>query len=368
MDQKARDLVARSTATGARVTASDQRTPSLASETVWWSDTVWARVVRGSLAPLSLVFRAITSMRNRLYDAKILRTISSPVPVVSVGNLSVGGTGKTPVAAYIVQQLRAAGRCPAIVMRGYGKDETEVHALLNPGIRIYANPDRVAGIARAAQEGADVIVLDDAFQHRRAGRDADIVLVSAERWREHEWTLPAGSLREPAQALRRATLICVTHRVANPAAVQRVTNALSKIAPDVPIASLHLGIGILHTITGTDSTMTLGQLAGAHVLAIAGIGDTRSFFGQLTEAGAIVDRRPFADHHAYTPTDVTSILATAASHKYIIATLKDAVKLRVMWPAKGPILWYVSQALEVSGGASFINSALTNLLPTSRSD
>ena len=337
-------------------------------ETLWWSDAIWARLVRAILAPLSLLFRAITSIRNWLYDTHLLRTVPSPVPVVSVGNLSVGGTGKTPVAAYLVRRLSSMGRRPAIVMRGYGKDETEVHALLNPGTRVYADPDRVAAIARAVRDGADVIVLDDAFQHRRAGRDLDIVLVSAERWRDGEWTLPAGSLREPVSALRRAILICVTHRVAPPDVVQRVTNAVATITPDVPVTSLYLGIGDLHALTSSGSTMGLDQLAGSPVLAIAGIGDTRSFFGQLSAAGALVDRCPFADHHAYSAADVASILATATGHKYIITTLKDAVKLRVMWPAKGPILWYVSQAVEVSGGAAFIDSALTNLLPKSRSE
>ena len=335
-------------------------------EAVWFSESSWARIARGVLAPFALLFRCVVALRNWLYDIHVLPTVTSPIPAISIGNVSVGGTGKTPISAYIVQRLRALGHHPAIVMRGYGKDETEVHALLNPDTPVYANPDRSVGIAQAAKDGADVVVLDDAFQHRCAGRDLDIVLVSAEQWRDGALTLPAGPLREPWPALRRATLIGITYRVATMDRVQHVATAIARFAPAIPVALLHLEIGTLHSVTDPDTSVALNQLSGERVLAIAGIGDARSFFGQLENTGARLDERRFADHHPYSAADVAAILGGFDGHKYIIATLKDAVKLRGLWPPKAPALWYVSQAVEVTGGLSAIDSALTTVCSTVR--
>jgi tetraacyldisaccharide 4'-kinase len=329
---------------------------------VWYSDAPSAATTRALLAPLSMAFGGITAVRNWLYDAHVLRTVPSPIPTISVGNLSVGGTGKTPVAAHFVRRLLDLGRRPAIVMRGYGDDEIGVHPLLNPGVQVYADPDRVAGIARAARDGADVAVLDDAFQHRRAGRHADIVLISAERWRRDSRVLPAGPLREPWRALRRASMVLVTHRIAPLATVACVTQAVNQVVPHTPVAALHLAIGQLHTVTGDPISIDLADVSGSRVLAVAGIGDPDSFFAQLAQFGATVNRRSYPDHHPYTPNDVASILAAAAGHKYIITTLKDAVKLRTMWPAKGAPLWYVSQAVDVSGGQSLIDTAIADVL------
>lgn len=336
-------------------------------EAVWESEVLWARVVRAVLTPTSWVFGAGVSLRNALYDAGVLRSVAPPIPTVSIGNLSVGGTGKTPVAAYVVRRLREQGRTPAIVMRGYGGDEVDVHRHLNPGLRVYAAPDRVAGITRAASEGADVAVLDDAFQHRRAGRTLDIVLIGAERWFSgaHARLLPAGVLREGPRALRRASLVIVTHKVAGADVVQRVSDAVRAVVPDVPLASIHCGIGVLCRIEdggARHALVPLSALAGARVLAVAGVGDPASFFAQLAAVGALVTPVRFPDHHAYTTGDIAALQGAASGHKYIVVTLKDAVKLRRAWPAKGPPLWYVSQAVEVSGGASFIDTALVHLL------
>src|SRR5690348_7442624 len=135
-------------------------------------------------------------------------TTHDPVlPTLSVGNVTVGGTGKTPVAAWIAAELIDRGARPAIVLRGYGDDEPLVHARLNPDVPVIVAPDRLEGIARAAASGADVAVLDDAFQHRRAQRTADIVLVSAERWTRTPRLLPAGPWRESLRALRRTSMI-----------------------------------------------------------------------------------------------------------------------------------------------------------------
>jgi hypothetical protein len=128
-------------------------------EKIWAADgpAAWA------LAPLSWVFRAVTGVRNALYDVGVLRSHSLGLPAVSVGNLSVGGTGKTPVSAWVAAELMRLGGRPAIVMRGYGADEPLVHRRLNPDVPVYVNADRVAGAREAAAGGATVVVLDDAI-------------------------------------------------------------------------------------------------------------------------------------------------------------------------------------------------------------
>ena len=160
-------------------------------ERIWWGDDALARAARLALAPLEGAYRGVIALRGSLYDAGLLPARQTAVPAISVGNLSVGGTGKTPVAAFVASELRARGGKPAIVLRGYGGDEPLVHATLNPGVPVVVSPDRVAGVAEARVLGADVAVLDDAFQHRRAERWADVVLISADRWTDDRRLLPA---------------------------------------------------------------------------------------------------------------------------------------------------------------------------------
>lgn len=337
-------------------------------ETLWFGRSPWASMGRAILSPLSLLFRGGVAVRNQLYDRKLLPIMPSAVPVLSVGNISVGGTGKTPVAAYFVRRLLEQGRMPALVMRGYGADEPDVHRLLNPSVGVYTNPDRVAAIEAAVADGADVIVLDDAFQHRRAGRQVDVVLVSAERWRDGEQVLPAGSLREPPSALRRAGLVIVTQKVADRSTVDHVLDATRRIAPEVPVASVHLRLDRCAIVPSEanpearEEMISLGVLADTSVLAIAGIGDPESFFRQLDAVGATVTRAPFSDHHPYTREDAAHLAELGKDHKYIVSTLKDAVKLRHVWPPKGPCLWYVSQAVEVSAGSALIDATVWQLL------
>ena len=171
-----------------------------------------ARAVRSALLPASWVFGAIVARRNARFDAATLRRAA--LPSLSVGNLTVGGTGKTPVAAWCVEQLRARGARPAIVMRGVGDDEWRVHGLLNPGTPVIVSADRSDGVFTARARGADCVVLDDAFQHRQAARVADVVLVSADGFSGRAHLLPAGLYREPLTALRRAQAVLVTDKAA----------------------------------------------------------------------------------------------------------------------------------------------------------
>lgn len=342
-------------------------------EDVWYGEGYAARAARMALAPAAWLYRAIMAARNWLYDAHVKRTHASPIPVISVGNLTVGGTGKTPFAAYVVRRMLEMGRRPAIVMRGYGGDESRLHEKLNPGVRVYASPDRVAGIVAAAAAGADVVVLDDAFQHRRAARALDIVLVSAEQWRTGSRgnggregkgigrVLPAGPLRESAAGLKRAGLIVVTSKSATASSVDAIASHVADIAPGVPVARAEFTMRELVDVRDATRRLDIAALAGLDVLAISGVGDPASFLAQLRELGARVTPRVFPDHHAYDSEEVDALASVAANHNYVVTTGKDAVKLAALWP-EGPTLWYVSQAVRIASGEPLVTQALTQAL------
>src|SRR3954469_19778385 len=238
---------------------------------IWFGNDVMARLARATLAPTEAVYRVAIGVRDALYDTGVLTTHQPVLPAVSVGNLTVGGTGKTPIAAWIATELVERGIQPAIVLRGYGEDEPLVHARLNPSVPVIVAPDRVTGVSRAREAGARVAVLDDAFQHRQLSRTVDLVLVSADRWLSAPRLLPAGPFREPVAALRRATMVLVTRKAATDAQVTVVNEALAEIAPRVPRTTLHLLPGDLSSasIVGEEELRRpLAELAGRHVRVI----------------------------------------------------------------------------------------------------
>jgi tetraacyldisaccharide 4'-kinase len=330
---------------------------------VWTGRGKVARAMRALLTPAEALYGAVIATRGKLYDWGIFRTTEFSVPVLSVGNLSVGGTGKTPVAAWFAHRVSEKGAAPAIVLRGYGGDEIIVHERLNEGIPVIAAADRVRGIRQAIADGVDVVVLDDAFQHRRAGRDADVLLVSADAWLGKPRLLPAGPWREPLRSARRATLVIITRKTADRSAVADVKRALANAAPRVPVAIAHLAPGDLRS-TATGQTLPLHALRGADLTAIAAIAQPDAFFKQLTELGAVVRPFSFPDHHAFTQAEARDLAAEAGSSDFVVCTLKDAVKLESLWPAEAGSLWYVSQRLRIEDGQEHIDRLLENLLST----
>lgn len=332
---------------------------SHAIERAWAADGLAAR----ALTPLSWLFAAGTGVRNALYDLGILRSERLPIPAVSVGNLSVGGTGKTPLAAWIARELVTRGAKPAIVMRGYGGDEPLVHERLNPAVPVILNADRVAGGREAAQLGATVAVLDDAFQHRRARRDVDLVLVAAEQGQATR-LLPAGPLREGRHALRRATLLIVTRKSASLAEAEAVASRWTGFAGAPPACIVALTPGPLHDVREPAAAALQPQaLAGKTVLAISAVGAPSAFAAQLGALGAVVTQAAFPDHHAFDARDAAALAARAESVDFAVCTLKDAVKLGPLWPRVASRLWYLSQAVVVERGAAPLHEALDRLVP-----
>jgi tetraacyldisaccharide 4'-kinase len=329
---------------------------------IWYGDDLFARCARVTLAPAELIYRGAVAARNALYDADSLDQsqinflgVRKPIiPAMSVGNLTVGGTGKTPIAAWVAGQLRAQGAKPAVILRGYaGGDEVDVHRRLTPGIPVIGDADRVRGVVRAAAEGATVAVLDDAFQHRRIARVCDVVLVSADAWTGSVRLLPAGPWREPLTALGRATVVIVTRKAASLDRAEAVIRAVGPLPMPVAVASLSLGD--LTTLAG--ASQPLDTLRGTTVHAVAGIGDAAAFFAQLTAAGARVVPHAYRDHHAFTAVDASHV-ARAAAGAPVVCTLKDAVKLEPQWPRQAGPLWYVSQRVTFDRGHEAVLASL----------
>jgi tetraacyldisaccharide 4'-kinase len=325
---------------------------------LWYGEGAAERVARAVLAPAGWAYAAAMRMRNALYDRGVLAAHVAGIPVLSLGNLSVGGTGKTPIAAWAAARLLAEGARPAIVLRGYGGDEPLVHQRLNPEAIVVVDGDRVRGVTRAAALGADCAVLDDAFQHRRLRRQADWVLVAAEQWRGRASarSLPAGPLREGAGALRRADLLIVTRKSASREEAEGVLAALLARVAVPESAICHLSADEL-VACQSGAREPLSWLAGRRVLAIAAVGDPEAFHRQLRQAGAEVEEARYRDHHRFTAADVAHLVGCGARVDRVLCTLKDAVKLAPLWPAAAPALWYVSQrALFERGGASLAAS------------
>ncbi len=328
---------------------------------VWDARRGTARLARGLLVPASWAYRAVVAARNALFDAGVLATKKTAIPAISVGNLSAGGTGKTPVAADVAHRLQAAGARPALILRGYGADEPRVHALLNPAVPVLTSPNRVAATVEAERRGCDIAVLDDAFQHRWAERVENIVLVAAEQWTGVRHCLPAGRYREPPSALRRASLVIVTRKMALPDEASRVALELARWT-SAPIVRMAFALDTLRRVGAPGEVQPLSALAGQRIVAVAGIGSPRAFAGQLESAGARVELVSFPDHHAFTQGDVEALLGRVPATMMVVCTLKDAVKLERYWPRASTPLWYVSQRIALEDGRDDYDAAIQRAL------
>lgn len=332
-----------------------------AIERAWHADDIAARFTRALLSPLSLGYRGTIAARNAMYDLGALGVATPPVPVVSVGNLTVGGTGKTPVAAWVARELAERGATPAIVMRGYGDDEPKVHRLLNPGLRVVVDADRVRGVSQAARDGCDVAVLDDGFQHRRIGRMVDLVLVSADRWQARQRVLPAGPWREPLKSLSRATGVVVTRKAVAEQVAADLCRQLAPLSGGKLGAVATLSLGEL-TDLQSGTIRSLETLRGQSVLLVAGIGDPSSLAAQVAAAGAEVQVRAFPDHHVYATSDIGTLTLEAGRFDSVVCTLKDAVKLGPLWPRGAKPVWYVSQRVDLDVGRAGVEALLDRVI------
>ena len=301
---------------------------------LWTSRRVDARVARLGLLPFAGLWRMGIGARNLAYDQGWIPVRDLPLPAVGVGNLTVGGSGKTPLSSWIAAHYIARGLIPGILLRGYGRDEVLVHRHRVPGARVVADPDRVAGAERALAQGAQVLVLDDAFQRRDVWRDFNLAVVSAETSHAVRWPLPAGPWREGLEALRRADALVITRKRADPGAALSLARKLAP-AVDGPVGVVHLGVSRYEGLVSGRGTPA-DALTGARVVAASAIADPDAFVAQTKATGAQVQVASWRDHHEFRDEDVAWLAKAARKADFVVITQKDAVKLRDRWPASVP--------------------------------
>ena len=308
-------------------------------------------------------------LRNRLYDAGRKEICTVGVPVVSVGNLTLGGTGKTPFVAWLARWFRDKGVRVTLVSRGYGaergqqNDEARELEQKLPDVPHVQNADRVAAARLAIEEfECQLILLDDAFQHRRIARDLDIVLLDALEPFGFGHVFPRGTLREPLAGLRRAHVIGLSRADAITAEERAaIRERVKKYSPDaVWIEVSHQPQGLLNSAC---ERTPLTSLAGQKVAAFCGIGNPAGFRHTLAQCGVeIAAFREFPDHHAYSREDVESLAAWAASaQSAVLCTHKDLVKLGIA--TLGPLpLYAVEIGLSFLSGQAELEKLATRIL------
>jgi len=303
--------------------------------------------LRAGLRLLSLPYRGGVAARNRLYDLGLLPQVKLPCPVIAVGNLTVGGAGKTPTVILLANLLREKGYRPAVLSRGYGGragdpvsivsnenqilmewgeagDEPVLIARAIPGVPVLTGAKRhLTGRAAVEQHNANVLILDDAFQHRQLFRDLDIVLVNAALPFGNGRLLPGGPLREPKASLRRAHLIIRTGAEEDP------IEPLEEAPSGIPLfRGIHRPQGIIEGRTGR--LLPAALLQKEKVCAFAGIGRPEIFRRSLIALGAqVVSFKVFPDHYPYKHSDLDTLrrLAAQTGANRIITTEKDGIRL-----------------------------------------
>lgn len=282
------------------------------------------------LLPLSCLFAAVAGVRRAAYRRGWSQSFRVSRPVIVVGNITVGGTGKTPMTIWLAEQLQARGLRVGIVLRGYGGTATQwprdvtnetsaedvgdeaVLLAQRTGALVVAGPDRVAAAKRAIERGAEVVVCDDGLQHYRLARDLEFAVIDEQRGLGNRRLLPAGPLREPAGRLDSVDLKVLTRR-------SQKTDGLSPW-PNAVVAAPVLGEAVS---LATGERRSLQSFAGARVHAIAGIGNPQAFFDALLALGLTIEPHPLPDHARLTSADISF-----PDGAPVLMTEKDAVKCR----------------------------------------
>jgi tetraacyldisaccharide 4'-kinase len=297
-----------------------------------------------ALQPLSWVYGAAVALRRAAFARGWARSYAVGIPVIVVGNLTVGGTGKTPLTVWIAQQLHRRGLDVGIVSRGYGRSRKGLQAVApssswrevgdeplilheRTGCMTFVASDRVAAARALLARGAKVILADDGLQHLRLRRDCEIVVVDGSRGLGNGRVLPAGPLRESA-ARARAADILVVNGGAPGAPVRGLPAELAAAAP-----RMRLTASGARRVTGSGEVLPLEAFGGRPVHAVAGIGNPRRFFADLRRRGLEIIEHAFADHHPLAAADLDFGDGLA-----VLMTEKDAVKCREL---ADPRLWYV---------------------------
>ena len=331
---------------------------------------LWPSLQRAGLWALSVPYGWATGLKNRLYEWGWKRSGRAPAGVVSVGNLTLGGTGKTPCVEYVARYYQQRGWRVAILSRGYGSetgcnDEARLLAENLPDVPHLQGADRMALAAVAVEElRSEVLVLDDGFQHRRLSRDLDIVLVDATEPWGHGRLFPSGLLRESPRGLRRAGIVLLTRcDQVDAAQVGRLREEVARLAPGVPVVeTTHRPVEL---INAERQTAPLDLVAVRPIAAFCGIGNPEAFRQTLQAlGGSIASFRSYPDHHAYTRNDVEDLQNWARrldENAVVLTTQKDLVKVRQA-QLGGRDLWALRIRLQIEIGEEELDRELGRVL------
>lgn len=302
----------------------------------WWETVIFVLLI-----PISILYGTINWLRNFLYSSRLISSYRSVLPIVSVGNIAVGGTGKTPVVDWLIKEFQRAGKCPAVVSRGYSGNFSGTVGLVSDGQQILmaaqqcgdepyllAKRNRLCPVAISRKRsdgirflekrgGVDVVILDDGFQHLAVQRDVDIVLIDERNPIGNGWPLPAGNLREFPFSLNRADFLLMTRSDHHEKVqfrgktIYQSDHQLSDVAVDL-----------------TGETIPLSDLKSLKLCAFAGIATPEVFFNSLESKGLSLNKTlSFGDHVKYDESLVESLRTTAKDSEVLITTEKDGVKL-----------------------------------------
>ena len=312
---------------------------------------VTATMFRGGLRTLEVPYAAVMSVRNALYDRRMMPIRQFPIPIISVGNLTLGGTGKSPMVAYLCRFFLEQNLRPGLISRGYGtvnnntvknnlgvsegNDEYMEMSLRLPTVPHLQHPNRAKAIEQMLQtEQVDLIILDDAFQHRQVERNTDIVLLDATTPFGFEHIFPRGTLRESLSSLRRADMVFLTRSdLVDESERQRIKQRVLAINPKIAWGeTIHVPTSLVHLSAApiAERTEPIESIRNQSALAFCGIGNPAAFRKTLERCGVkVVKLVSFPDHYAYTRRDIDELLRTAKElgTDTILCTMKDLVKL-----------------------------------------
>lgn len=342
--------------------------------------SVAAHLARVGLAILEQPYRLAVAGRNRLFDWGLRRSMRLPAPVISVGNLTVGGTGKTPLVIELVRRLQAMGRSPAVLLRGYAatngqSDEAvELASALGAAVPVVADADRVRGADKAMRQSpkTDVFVLDDGFQHRRVHRDLDLVLIDATQPLGFNHLLPRGLLRESKTGLRRADAVIVTRFDSQAARSFEVTSAyLFRLAGRSPVAYTRPRWSGWRD--AQDQAAAREALKIARPYVVCAIGNPQAFAQMArSELGVLAGFEAWPDHYPFTFAQIMAVMnrALQADAGAIILTEKDWVKwrphLQVNAAPSAPPIYRPTLNIEFIKGADALEALVKQAIDQNR--
>ncbi len=345
--------------------------------------------IRFLLSSFSLLYLIVLQIRRALYSNRIVKSHRLSVKVISVGNITTGGTGKTPLVEFLAHYLTSQDKKIAILSRGYG-DQTAAVLAKEPlsrdctiegtlnvndeylllrdnldNIPVLLGRDRIVNGQKAIRDyGAECLILDDGFQHIKLKRDLDIVVIDALNPFSGEHLIPRGTLREPLKGLERADLVVLSHCDQVPESdLRAIYSKLQDFKPPTPICESNHQPVYLESLLDKRRVET-SWLSKKRVYGLCAIGNPQSFANTLKELGAdVVQFRTFLDHHAYTQVELDDTITEAKSLHVdaIVVTQKDAVKMKRLTFQDVSIMSLVIK-IRLTKGASFLDEAISNLL------